>query len=359
MNNKINQKTQTTKENLQEKALVQANITEQILAEIETRYANLTISGPDDKEGLRRVRDARLHCKSLRVNATKICKVGREEAVAEQKRWLAAEKACVSRIEAVETPLKKEEDRVKAEIEEAKRKKAEAEARMVMERTESANAIGWYPTFEECKGMSDTLFYGELNMRTAKFEAEEAARRVEAERLEAERLEAERVAAEERARIEAQHAKERQRLEEERAALMKQAEELRKMQDETKQREAAVRAEQERIATERRNTEEIAEAKKKATAEAIEEERRKAEEIERRRIEAARVEAERVKEAQALAELKVAQIPDKEKLIKFIDQLHKLTVPSMDTEEGSNIEQNIYVMIHKMIAFLEEKTSCL
>jgi len=110
--------------------LAAKNITESILKEMEEKFLPLTIEGIDDKVGYEAVHKARIACKNTRILATKICKEGREEAIAVQKQWINKEKEVVARIEAVEQVL---EERQKTVDEEKKRLK-EVEERQKQER---------------------------------------------------------------------------------------------------------------------------------------------------------------------------------------------------------------------------------
>lgn len=98
-----------------ETALAKENITKQIIAKLKADYSGLKINGLDDKEGFKAVEDARKHVKSVRVLASKICKTGREDAIKTQKDWIEAEKDVVAELDAIETPLENESNRIKEE----------------------------------------------------------------------------------------------------------------------------------------------------------------------------------------------------------------------------------------------------
>lgn len=111
-------------ENIITTELAKQNVTEAVIAKLKQDYLPLTINGIEDKEGYKKVHDARIVCRDHRVLAEKICKAGREDAVKEQKAWIAKEKEIVAKISEVEQYLKKQEELVDAEIE-AKKIKAE------------------------------------------------------------------------------------------------------------------------------------------------------------------------------------------------------------------------------------------
>lgn len=98
-----------------ETALAKENITNQVIAKLKADYSGLTINGLDDREGFKKVEDARKECKAIRVLATKICKAGREEAIKIQKEWIEKEKEVVGAISEIETALEAESDRIKLE----------------------------------------------------------------------------------------------------------------------------------------------------------------------------------------------------------------------------------------------------
>ncbi len=93
-------------------ALRKEHVIESELKSIELNYRGLKIAGPDDTAGMKIVADARKYCKRLRTTAERICKAGREDAVAEQKRWLQVEKYVVDRIKPIEAELVAEELRI-------------------------------------------------------------------------------------------------------------------------------------------------------------------------------------------------------------------------------------------------------
>src|ERR1700739_2536063 len=85
--------------------LQKQGVTEEALAKMEAEYSVLTISGIDDKEGYKRVNEARIACKNTRVLTEKFCKAGREDAVKIQKAWIEKEKAIIGRISKTENYL--------------------------------------------------------------------------------------------------------------------------------------------------------------------------------------------------------------------------------------------------------------
>lgn len=124
-------------------ALVKENVTEKVLEEIQ-KFKELEISGLDDKEGYEAVHKAQMFCRKLRTTTEKVCKAGREEAVAVQKRWIEKEKSIVVRIRDVEdllaarkNKIDEEKKRIAEEAERLERERQEAELRAERERQEA------------------------------------------------------------------------------------------------------------------------------------------------------------------------------------------------------------------------------
>jgi len=107
----------TEKENPITTELAKQNITEQVIAKLKKDFMPLKINNIDDREGYKKVHDARIQCRDVRITAEKICKKGREDAIKEQKAWIAKEKEVVAQISEVEQYLKKQEDAIDSQIE--------------------------------------------------------------------------------------------------------------------------------------------------------------------------------------------------------------------------------------------------
>lgn len=97
-------------ENIITTELAKQNVTEAVIAKLKADYLPLKINGIEDKEGYKKVHDARIVCRDHRTLAEKICKAGREDSIKEQKAWIAKEKEVVAKISEVEQYLKKQED---------------------------------------------------------------------------------------------------------------------------------------------------------------------------------------------------------------------------------------------------------
>jgi len=103
--------------------LAKQNVTEAVIANLKKNYLPLKINGIDDTEGYKKVHDARIVCRDHRTLTEKICKKGREDAIKEQKAWIAKGKEIVAQISEVEQHLKKQEDVIDAKKEAIKIRK--------------------------------------------------------------------------------------------------------------------------------------------------------------------------------------------------------------------------------------------
>lgn len=209
--------------------LVKANVTEALIAGLKEKYLPLKINGIEDKETYLQVKEARKECKSLRVMAEKICKKGREEAVAIQKAWVAKEKEVAGQIGEVEDHLEKQEKEYEAEIEREKAERKRKQEEQFILRQQSLSGMGAL--------YSDGNFsLGEVSFELSLIKEcendiwEESILpkfRTEYEKIEAERLEQERIK------------------QEKEAELKRQQEELERKQRELEAKEAALKEAQE------------------------------------------------------------------------------------------------------------------
>ncbi len=228
--------------------LVKANVTEAIIANLKEKYLPLKINGLEDKETYIQVKDARKECKGLRIMAEKICKKGREDAVAIQKAWVAKEKEVAGKIGEVEDYLESEEKGYEALVEKDKAdRKRKQEEQFILRQAELSKMGVLYSdgsfalndvSFElsiikECD--NDIWAENILPIYQAEYNKNEA------ERLRLEQVKAEREAEMKRQQEELEH---RQRQLQEREAAIKKAEEeqLTKEQEEIKRKNAEAQA---------------------------------------------------------------------------------------------------------------------
>lgn len=304
-----------------EQALARENITERVIAQLKQDYLSLVVKGEDDKEGYTIVRTARLKCRDLRVLATKIAKAGREEAIAEQKAWITAEKSVTSQIEEVETYLEAQENIVAGA--EKRRKEAEAETlrlaeeeklRLAREKAQGRiNALikfGVAITWEDAASMPDSVFEGKLKSAEIAFNEAKERQRIADEA----RAEEDRIRKEESAKFEAEK--------------KKQDEERRKLE-----------AERHAIELEKAKTEAAEKARKD-----------EADRIQREADEKKRKEEEAKKEEARLAAL----APDKDKLLVFAGEVGAIRPPELSTDEAKAQCARAVALISEAIDILHE-----
>jgi hypothetical protein len=224
--------------------LVEANITEQVIEKLKTDYLPLTINGQEDKDGYKKVVEARKECKKWRVLASKICKKGREDANKIQKKWVEKEKEVTDEIESVEKHLQKMEDEYEAEKERLDNEEKERVQKLYLERHALLSGYGAFfngsayilgdATIElsNVKSLDDEMFNDKV---IPKFKAI-------FDQKESERLEKEKLQKEDEDRIEQQ----REQLRQQQAQLEKEKEQLRLQQSEAEKKE------QERLENERK-----------------------------------------------------------------------------------------------------------
>jgi hypothetical protein len=332
-----------------EQALEKENITKQIIAKLKSDYSGLKINGIDDVEGFNKVEAGRKHCKNVRVTATKICKLGREKAIQEQKDWIAKEKEVVNEVSEIESELEAESNRIKEEKERILFEAAQREK--LPERKEKFLTIGITLDDAELLKLDDFNFNALFNefyvkhleyiAAKAKEEAEKAAkeeaerlaeeRRLEAEKAERERLAAQRLADEKAKAQEIENERlrkineeiERKAQEEKAKADAELAETQRKAKEESDRQAEIIRKQQEE------NARLSKEAKDKSDAELLAQQKAKAEEDE--------------KERKRLAEEKQAAIaPDKIKLKKYVSTFVQVKAEfELNSEEAKSVKNNI------------------
>jgi hypothetical protein len=143
-------------------ALAEVNVTETVLARFKANYLPLKIDGLGDKEGYEAVKKARLECKNTRVLTEKICKKGREAAIAEQKAWIVKQNQVIAEIKVVEDHLTKEEDWFDTETAKAKLIALRTQ-QLPLRKIELTKVSAIVPTDEILLGMDDMAFMNYLN----------------------------------------------------------------------------------------------------------------------------------------------------------------------------------------------------
>lgn len=314
-----------------ETKLVQANVTEQVLAALKDKYAGMKLAAIDDKESYLEIKQAAKECAKVRTLTVKICKEGREEAVKAQKQWIAKEKEIVGQVAEVEDALDAEikafDDNVARIEQEEKNKQEEAYINRQASLTKmgAVYANGEFTLGEASfeanliKGASENVW---VEAVLPKFEAEY-------QKIEAVRIAEQKKKAEEEAAIKA----EQEKLRAEQEAFKLQQEEFARKQQE------AERVEREKLAEAQREKEKIEkeaefERMKIAAAEAAEAKRiadvEKAKQdaiLAEQKRQADEAEAKRQEEIKKQMELEAAN--DKTKWEDFINQVKEINTFEM------------------------------
>lgn len=322
----------------------------ELLAEESTGY---TISGIDDREGMKIVSEKRKALKAERVSLQKQGKEMRDGLTKMSRQIIEKENELIAIIEPTEKELLAEEKRIEDEKERIRQEEIAKEEARIQKRIDALAQYGFQIDYADIKAMSDETFDKYLDVAKDKFELEEKRVR-EQEVLEKKRLEAERIAKE----------AEQKRLEAERA-------ELEKLRQEQADREAKIKAEQEAIEAEKKRIEDEKAAIEAAKQKEIEDKKR-AEELrvaQEKAAEAARLkaiedakESERLKKeaeekARLSAERKAARQPDKKKIQAYIAAVKAIAIPELKTEDGKAVMASIQELINRFDDYATKKAS--
>lgn len=367
-----------------EKGLAKLQEVDQVIAKI-TPYMELTISGVEDREGLKAVHDARMEVKQIRINVEKSRKELKASALEFGRRVDAEAKRVTSLITPIEKHLEDQEFAIEAEKERIKTAKLEAERAALNERLEKLAQVGATINPLEVQSMSDETFASVLAERTALFEteiakklseqqareAEEARIAAERAKMEAERAELERMRAEHeaaaKAQREAQERAERGRLariaaeEREREQIARAAEEARLARIAAEDRECAriaaeAKAEQERIAAElERQRKEVEAEKERLRWEEVERVRKIKEaedaareaEIERREAEERKAAAERAERLDR--DKAAAEAPDRALLEQYCKQLLDVPMPFVNSSRIARMRDELVFSLTSLV----------
>jgi trichohyalin len=356
-----------------ETALAKENVTNQVIQKLRENYLGLTINGIEDKQGFKKVEEARKECKSIRNLAVRICKKGREDAIQIQKEWIAKEKEVVAAIEEVEGYLESQSNEIK-ELEKKILFEA-AQKEKLPARKEKLLSIGFEIADQELLKIDDNQYdalYNDFYKKHLELEAEKI--RLENERIAAQKAEEERIrkqeeerkAAEERALIEAENARlkaeadarekilaeERAKAEEERKAIEAEAR--------RKQMEIEAKAKAEREAIERAAAEER--ARQEAILKAEQEAKEKIEAELKAKIEAEqrlKAEQEAIEKARIAAEKKAAKAPIKEQLNNWIQSFQLPPLTKFKDEDANNKANTITLKFESFKKWAESEINTL
>jgi len=297
---------------------IRFNVDENQIATMREKVLPLKIDGVDDKKGYLAVRTARLELVALRAGVEKDRKEQKADAIEFGRKLDTRAKEITVLIEEIEKPLHDMEKAIDAEREAQAAARQKAKDDMVAAREQAFADVGVTLPFSErinLYSMTEEDFQAKLEDATLAYrlkverEEEEAA---ELARLRAEEAERQRIKdEEERQAREAEAA----RVEEQRKKNEEEAAELARQRREFEERQAAARAEEERKEREAKAAKDLEEAQERARQEAD----RKA------------------REAAEAAEHAAAVLPDKQKMLAYIEGLRSVKQPEMGTEEGKAI----------------------
>jgi hypothetical protein len=302
------------------------------------------VADENDKVNMKLANTIRLGVKQVRLDAEKTFDVKRSEVQqamlsfkTEDQLWLKAKQTMQILTKEIEENAKWKES-TKERIE-AERKELKTHERIV-------NVSKFNPeiTRTEFENMSDSVFETFLaGIEKAYNDRIEAEKKAEAERIaaiEADRKERERIKSEnERLQKEAEAkekalAVERAKAEAERKAIQEKAE-----KELAKQKELA-RIEAEKAAAERAKLAEQIRLKEQVEAEA-------------------KQQAEAEQKAKDLAEKKAKAAPDKVKLQSLIQQIEKIQMPEVSSEEAKKVISDVHGLLKKVNGFINEKINSL
>ncbi|OQA54720.1 MAG: hypothetical protein BWY42_01641 [Candidatus Omnitrophica bacterium ADurb.Bin277] len=327
------------------------NLADAAIAELSSRYMGLTIS-----DGYEVVHKAKMEVKSRRIDVEKKRKELKEDALRYGQAIDAEAKRLTALLSPIEDHLETEE---KVYLDQKAAEKAEKE-RIAAEKYQARidrlcsfgatfngtmfNAYGNVISGKAIEAATDESFEEFIGKIAVAKEADDL-RRAEEERV---RLEEEARIQQIKAEQEAERARlaeEAERLRLEQEAIEK---EKKRLEDEEKARRKAIAdAEAERL-----RQEELERAKKEAAEKAVKEAREKAEK--ERAAEALRQE-----KARLAAERKAARAPDKVKLLKLADDLDAFQVPDVKTDDGKAIALWVVTELTALVAELREKAGAL
>lgn len=317
--------------------VVKLNITDAAIAKFKEDYLPLKVNGIEDKEGLKKVYDARQDVKKTRVGVSKYADKLKANAIAYQNKVNTEKKRVITELESIEAHLQGEEDKIAAAKEEIRLEAEKKENERIQKRIDHLAEYGFSIDYNTIKTIDDTAF--EIVLSNAKSEHEkELIEKAEQERLakeEAEKLKSER---EELELLRKQQA-EAQRI------IDEQNEKIRK---EHQEEAAAILAEKQKIELEKRELEleQQKEAAGKLRQIELEKAKKEAAENERLRL-IAEEEQNKILEAE-----KLAQSSDKVKFKTVIDSLTAIQVPEMKSKKAQKLSSDVKELIQKVIGHI-------
>lgn len=334
-----------------ETELQKFGINNETLTALADSYRCLTINGIDDREGFKKVVEARKVLKNKRVEIKHNGKTLRESALKFQRAVIARENELVAIIEPVEDELQAEEDRILAEKEIIRQEKEQKEAARVQSRINALAKFNYVIDFYDAKIMPDDKF-NELLIHAEEEHKKELERQAEQERL---RIEEEQRMRQEREELE------RMRAEQERIAR-EQAEREAAIRAEQARKEAELQAEREKFEAEKRSAEEAKRREEMERQRQIELEKARKEAAEKARIEAeqkakreAEEKAERERQVKIEAERQEALKPDKVKLASLSTSIRSFQLPGVSSNEAKKLIGEVAELLTKVSDHIDNR----
>lgn len=172
----------TTELVLEQTGLSLLNDREASLMQLAKEYKGLTIDGVDDKEGYKKVSEARKILKSERVKVEKDAKELRENAVKFQKSVISREKELVAIIEPIENELQTEETRIDEDREKIRVEDERKKSEKINSRIKVLSDYHYAVDIQIITNMSDEKFQDVLNEAKTEFNKSEKLRIEEEQR---------------------------------------------------------------------------------------------------------------------------------------------------------------------------------
>lgn len=340
---------------LDEKAIMEKlEFKEEVIAELSQKYMAITVKGIDDKEGYEAAHTARMDIVHKRIDFAKRSKAFRDKLNEYPKMELKVEKRVLSLLEPIEDYLLSQEKIVDDEKARIKAEADRKEAARIQERVDKLYNMGlvsrngnFYLSFSNegyvpeaiIKTCSDddfdkyvNDFQAKIDIENARIAKEKADKKAEEDRLEKQRKD--------------------QEIEMKRLAAIA---------DEQKQREAKLKEAQDKIDADKKRIEdeEKARLKKIADDKALEIAKKEAaekavREAEEKRLKEEKAKADKIEKDRIAAEKKAARAPDKEKLLKLVEEFKIHLMPTMKTDEGKRLLQKFYGEIDEAVHNLYE-----
>ena len=313
-----------------ETQVVEYDITKAAIKEMSNKFMPLCINGLDDTEGFEAVHNARMVVKGKRIEVEKRRKELKADALAWGKKVDSEAKKIFQLLKPIEDHLKAEEDSIVNEKKRLEEEKAALEQLRIQKRIDNFAKYGTTISYFDAAAMSDDEYSTALEKLKDEYRAEQV--RIAKEK----RLEEERIAREEEAR----------KAEDER--LRKERAELERIKAEQEEAQRKIDAEKKLIEEQKRKEEERLyriEVEKQAKIEAEARAKQVAEQAEKDKIAKQKAEEERKAKEEAL-------LPDKEKLLLFIDKLRAVKNPEISVPEAQILLKDFMATLDSLFSEL-------